>query len=338
MNHFNKPSHFDVSFAGLYANSAEQTHKVGQDEHQSTYCGMHVKTLGPYFPVYHNHSNKHQNNDSLSLSSNVRFTQPTCFSGNEPKVWEPTPSRSSYANQDNQLTYFPARLSDPQNLRPVAIVNPLTLYQTTSCNHKNPAEEIAVGNSSIIDRCRKCRRELKDPAYLKYERELKRKRINDQQRNRYRNDPVYAEKRRIWQKNYCKMVRQDPTDWARKRKLSKDCAYAAKRLRECQRALSQNISNHPEGQESYTTPYNTTNRQPSDKKTASKLASISSIEQYLESAKPPGNSGELSLTSNLVVESGQNSSNHLDYTLLYFPLLRRMAEEIFTIPIEPISP
>ena len=137
----------------------------------------------------------HSDNESVvdelqSMLSSYPFNQ-ACLSGNETEIREPTAVNLS--NPDDHLTHLPAELSNPQDSRPVAAVNPLNLQQAASDNSTNSAE-IVGDKSSQVERQRERR---KDPAYAKLKIE------------RYRNDPAYAEGQRIYIKIYSKMKRQN---------------------------------------------------------------------------------------------------------------------------------
>ena len=119
------------------------------------------------------------------------------------------------------LTNPPVKLAYLQDLRPVAVANPLNLQQDTtknSVNSVNSAEIVAVIPSQA-ERQRQLQRERrKNPAILKRERDQKRnryhndpdyvKRLKDRKAYRYKNDLIHAECRRIYNKTYSKMKRK----------------------------------------------------------------------------------------------------------------------------------
>ena len=92
-------------------------------------------------------------------------------------------------SRDHFLANLPAELANPQGSQPVAVVESLNLQLATS-DYPVTSAEIAVDKSSQAERKSQQRRERqrdrlrerrKNPAYVQRERE------------RYRNDPVYAE-------------------------------------------------------------------------------------------------------------------------------------------------
>ena len=68
--------------------------------------------------------------DALFPALSSYLCTQSCFSGNEPDIREPTLVNDF--NQDHHVTDLPAGLANPQNSRPVDVINPLNLQQATS--------------------------------------------------------------------------------------------------------------------------------------------------------------------------------------------------------------
>lgn len=62
------------------------------------------------------------------------------------------PTSTSHSNPEHPLTSTPVLTSSPEDLRPVAVVNPLDLNQTTSDHQMIRAATITQVNSLIVDR------------------------------------------------------------------------------------------------------------------------------------------------------------------------------------------
>ena len=305
MNARNKRSYCDVAFGGLAGFSRQDDTTKSRSYHQ----GMSVQTLNSPRSVYFSQTNSDQNNthpinplnkfriavltqaapdsfDELDLtvipesmfdediprnSDNESvddtlfptlcsdlFNQ-SCFSGNVPDIREPTPANG--LNLDHRVTNLTAELTNPQNSRSVAVIYPLNLQQATSDNPANSAE-IVDDKSSQVERKKK------------YDR--------DRKRERYRNDPAYAERKR-----------QSHREWLRK--LFKDPVYA-EREKMRRRRRYQNDPVYAGGQRIYVRTYNRL-KKISGKEEASKLASAARKE-YLQSVNSSGNPGDLPQTSN----------------------------------------
>ncbi|WP_257284745.1 hypothetical protein [Endozoicomonas sp. SESOKO1] len=177
-------------------------------------------------------------NDRWPLVSGFPFVQQVWTSGNESGV-EPTPASDSSRDYQSVPTA-------PQKLRPVAVVNPLSLSQTTSDKATPQAEKFVDNNSSIAE-CRrerqgKCRRELsKNPAYAERKRERNRK---------LRQNPAYAERQRIRERERQRELRKDPAyverHRERQRKRRQNPVYVERlRIRERER-LRERSQNDPD--------------------------------------------------------------------------------------------
>ncbi len=201
-------------------------------------------------------------NNPLLLTPGTSFQQ--LISWDELEIREQTTVNNTSSGL--QLTNLPAGIHSSQDLRPVAVVNPLYMHQATSDNQTTQAEVNVDGSSSLaerkrerkkerqrelrkdpayVERERERRRELrKDPAYVERERERRRELRKDpayvererERRRKLRKDPAYAERERERRRE----LRKDPAyverERERRRKLRKDPAYA-ERQRERQREL-----------------------------------------------------------------------------------------------------
>ncbi|WP_257297232.1 hypothetical protein [Endozoicomonas sp. YOMI1] len=100
----------------------------------------------------------------------------------EPEIRKPT--LASHSNPDYRLTHLPIVLPNPQDLRPVAVVNSLNQNQATSNAQTTQPEEITDGNFSIIEH----QRELREaPSYAKR---------NEAQNGGFGKNPAYPEHQR----------------------------------------------------------------------------------------------------------------------------------------------
>ncbi|MBO9481936.1 hypothetical protein [Salinisphaera sp. G21_0] len=183
----------------------------------------------------------HWNSDDqqfhYTLPSDIPFIQQVCLSGSEPEIMEPT--SVSYLNPENRLTHFP--VDNPEDLQPSAVLNPLSLNQTTR------AQGIVDGNSPIVKHNKKelhnnpaCqekqrgfqrKRHKNDSSYTERQR-LYKERQNLNRKMRYINDPDFAEHLKNYQREYQRERRKDPAfrerQRLRQRELRKDPAYSAR--------------------------------------------------------------------------------------------------------------
>ena len=217
---------FDVASGGLAGFSCHDD----KTERQSYFQGVPVHTLNSPSSAYSSQSNADQDNAhpinlltgfhvaSLTQSdpdSSSYICNQSCFLGNEPDIMETT--QTGRLNPDHHLTYLPAELATPQDSRPVAVVNPLSLQQATRENSANSAEIIG-DKSSAVERKRKHARDRimerrKNPAYAERARargrsvhhKKKSGYIQRKRREHYRNNPVFAESHRIYSKIYKRM-------------------------------------------------------------------------------------------------------------------------------------
>ena len=233
------------------------------------------------------------------------------LSGNEPGIRGPTPANR--LNSDHHLTNLPAELANPQDSRPVAVAKPLNLQQATSDNPVN-STKIVADKSSQAKRRRDIRRQRyrNDPVYAERERERLRKRREDpgyverekvRLRERYRNNPTYADQQKMRQRE---RYQTDPAYAERKRKLQRE-----RRLKDPNAAVrrKERYKNDPvyaEGQKTYNRVYDRMKRKVG-KKEAAKLAATARKE-YLQSVKCPGDSGDLPQNSTSA-ETTQNSTS-----------------------------
>ncbi|WP_422468194.1 MULTISPECIES: hypothetical protein [unclassified Endozoicomonas] len=159
---------------------------------------------------------------------------------------------ANHTSSGLQLTNFPADIHSSQDLRPVAVVNPLYMHQATSDNQTIRAEVNVDVSSSLAERKKEHQRERyqkdlthverqrelrKDPAYVQRERERK--------RERYQTDPAYAERERVRKRE---RYQTDPAyarrQRARQSELRKDPAYV-QREREHKREVQRSFAKIP---------------------------------------------------------------------------------------------
>lgn len=112
----------------------------------------------------------------------------------EPEIREQTSANHIYP--DIQLTNPTAGIHSSQDLRPVAVVNPLCMDQATSDNQKTQAEVNVDGSSSLVERQRE------------HQRKRQREHQRERQRERYQTDPAYAEGQRIYLNTYKRIKRE----------------------------------------------------------------------------------------------------------------------------------
>lgn len=156
------------------------------------------------------------------ILSSYLFDQ-SLFSRNETDTGEPT--SANRLSRDYLLANIPAELANPQESRPVTVVESLNLQQATSDNPVTSAE-IAADKSSQAERKSQLRRErCKNPANLQ------------RQRGRYRNDPVYAERHRKRQRERQRELRKNPAYVERERARYRNDTAFAERHRNRQREL-----------------------------------------------------------------------------------------------------
>ena len=112
----------------------------------------------------------------------------------EPAISEQTPV--NHTCPDIQLTNPTAGIHSSQDLRPVAVVNPL-LNQAASDNQATQVDIKVDGSSSLVERQRE--RYQTDPAYAEGKRERQRELLRD---------PAYAEGKRIYINTYNRIKNQ----------------------------------------------------------------------------------------------------------------------------------
>ncbi|MBO9484474.1 hypothetical protein [Salinisphaera sp. G21_0] len=156
-------------------------------------------------------------NNALLLTPNTPFQQ--LISWDEFEIREQT--TANHTSSGIQLTNLPAGIHSSQDLRPVAVVNPLYIHQATSDNQTTQAEVNVDGSYSLAERKKERKRERqrelrKDPAYAKRERERRRELRKDpayaerekERQRELRKDPVYAEGQKIYKITYQRIKRQ----------------------------------------------------------------------------------------------------------------------------------
>ncbi|WP_180966544.1 hypothetical protein [Endozoicomonas acroporae] len=269
---------------------SENASETGIQEIPQSILDQYVPYQPDYEPV----------NDALLLTPGTPFQQLIPWDGLE--IREQT--TATHTSSGLQLTILPAGIHSSQDLRPVAVVNPLCMHQATSDNQTTQEKVNVDSSSSLAERQRERKRECKreryqtDPAYAERERKRQREhhrerrkdpayaeRERERQRVRYQTDPAYAERERK-RKRECQRVRQ--------RVLRKDPAYA-ERERERRRERRRELRKDPAHAE----------RERERKK------------QYRQSVNSAKNSGDLPLTSNLT-ETTQSSSKNSEGTVPAF--------------------
>ncbi|MBO9484473.1 hypothetical protein [Salinisphaera sp. G21_0] len=265
--------------------------------------------------------------DRLLLTPSTPFQQ--LISWDELEIREQT--TANHTSSGIQLTNLPVGIHSSQDLRPVAVVNPLCMHQAARDNQTTQAEVNVDGSSSLAESERECyqtdpthaerkrgrerERYQTDPAYA----ERKRKR----ERERYQTDPAYAERQRVRKREHQRELRKDPAYAERKRKREReryqtDPAYA-ERQREHKRELRRDPA-YAEGQKIYIKTYKRIKIQTSNKEEAKKQAVIAR-ERYLQSVNSAKNSGDLPLTSNFA-ETTQSSSKNSEDTASRFSVVK----------------
>ncbi|WP_257283694.1 hypothetical protein [Endozoicomonas sp. SESOKO1] len=205
-------------------------------------------------------------NDTPSSIPDMSRIQHICLSGSEPEIREPAPQ--SHSNPDYPLNHLPDVLSNPQDLRPLTVVNPINLNQTANENQTPRVKDIVDDNASIIEREREHKRNQmrerrKDPVYAERQRKrdrnryqndpdfaerkrkLNRKRNRERRRERYQNDPDFAERIKAYRRE---RYRNDPDFAERIRKRNSE--YKKRNTEynksECKRKLRKDSTVHPD--------------------------------------------------------------------------------------------
>ena len=191
------------------------------------------------------------------------------LSENEPDLSEQTPSKR--LNLNHHLTNLPAELTDLQDSRPAAIVNPLILQQANSDNPVNSTIVADKSSQAKGSNERQRKRYQNDPAFAKQ--------LKERQRKRYRNDPAFAERKREYQKQ---RSRNDP-------------AFAERRSKR-QKERYKNDPVYAKGRRIYNNTYSKMKRK-IGKEEASKLA-LAAREEYFRSVNSSKGSGNLPQISN----------------------------------------
>lgn len=173
-------------------------------------------------------------NNLPSPMSDISMTQPLWLPENKFEISKPTPADQS--NQGDQLTNL-AKSSEPKDVQPVGEVNRPNLKRASR------AEDIAEGNSSIVERQRAF---YKDHTYARqhkhHKKERQKQHLNEQQRQRQRDrkraqqrdrkrelrkDPIYAELEREHKRQ---RIQNDP-DFAERQRVHRRLFRKKSRLR-----------------------------------------------------------------------------------------------------------
>ncbi|WP_422445547.1 MULTISPECIES: hypothetical protein [unclassified Endozoicomonas] len=262
--------------------------------------------LDKYVPYQNDY--EHVKNPLL-LTPGTPFQQ--IISWDELEIREQT--TASHTSSGLQLTNLPAGIHSSQDLRPVAVVNPLCMHQATSDNQTTQAEVNVDSSSSLAERKRERQREpRKDPAYLKRQRELKRElrkdpayaeRERERKRKRYQTDPTYAERERQRKRERKRELRKDPAYLERERERKReryqtDPAYA-ERERERKKQHRQSVNSAKNSGDLPLTSNLTETTQSSSKNSEGTAPhfSVVKLKEYLQSRSPP-----LSLSERLAIE------------------------------------
>ncbi|MBO9482410.1 hypothetical protein [Salinisphaera sp. G21_0] len=185
-------------------NISARTPTNPEDSFGSDIFGTQQADLDKYLFSY---SDNGHDNDAISSILNAPLTQQTCSSGSETETGESAPA--SLSNPVDHLTDLPVGLSNPQNIQPAAD-NPLNLYHTTSDNQTT--EKVTVGNSSrVVEQKGFCKNPLNAT-----------ERQKQRQRERYQNDPDYAERIKKIHRERQRELRKDPVYLERQNKIQKD--------------------------------------------------------------------------------------------------------------------
>ena len=310
------PPYFTQSAA--YQNSADSVHPltgfritsltqpVSYAVHKSDISTIPVSYIIVNVPV---NSVQSVDDASLIISSSYHCVQ-SSLSGNEPGISDPT--LANRPNSQHHLTNLPVELANPQDSRPVAAANLPNLQQATSGNPgKSP--KIIADKSLQAKRKRDRRRQRyqNDPVYAERERErLRRYRLNtaglERRKERYHNDPTYAQRQRTRQNE---RYRADPAYAERKRKLERVRRLNNPLLAQRKKERLKNDPVYAGGQRTYNRVYDRMKRKVG-KEEAAKLAAAARKE-YLQSVKCPGDSGDLPQNSTSA-ETTQNTNENSD--------------------------
>ena len=207
-------------------------------------------------------------NNALPATSDNSVMQ---LPGNEPEIRASTPA--SHCSQGYQFANPHGKLPAPQNVRPVAVVDPSYMHQTES-DHQAASAEVADNSSSFakphrerqIGHTRK--RYQTDPVCAESERARKR----EHRRNRYRTDPAYAERERARKRDH------------QRRRYQTDPVFAkCQKERQCKRYRTD--PTFAMGHKIYIKTYNKVKERTSNREEASKQAK-NAKEQYLQSVNP----------------------------------------------------
>ena len=294
-------------------------------------------SINRYVPEYDAES---ADDELTVISSSYHCVQPS-LSAIEPGIKKPTPANR--LNSDHHLTNLPVQLANPQDSRPVAVANPLNLQQSTSYNPVN-STKIVTDKSLRAERRRE--RYRNDPVFAErireYQRnrrknpayaERQRKRQRELHRERYRTDPTYVEHR----KACCRERYNTDPAYAERRRAQNRERYRtyplyAKRIRKKAIERRKNDHDFAEGQKIYIRVYNRMKNK-IGKEEASKLAATAR-EVYLQSVNGPENSADLPQTSTSA-ESRQNVNENSDappFFLRNEPDIRESASANFLHP------
>ena len=269
-----------------------------------------------YFVKYVPENSVQSIDDTSLIASGSCHCAQSSLSGREPGIRDPTPVNR--LNSDHHLTNLPAEVTKPQDSRPVAVANPSNLQQATSKNPVNSTKIVA--DKSLQDKRRRDRRRQRyqnDPVYAERARECLRRfrknpacaeRIRKRRRERERErrkDPEYIERERERQR---RRYRNNPNfaerQKARQRERYHNNPAYAERKRTREREHYRNDPVYAEGLKTYNRVYDRMKRIVS-KEEAAKLATTAKKE-YLQSVKCPDDSQPVTVVSPPGVETSEN--------------------------------
>ena len=143
------------------------------------------------------------------------------FLDSQPDFRSPAPETG--LNPDHHFTNLDSKPANPEDAGPLAVDKPLNLQQSTSENPTASAENVDVKSSGTkCNRERQRERYRKDPVYAE--------RLRKGQRLRYRNDPAFVERikerQRERRKNPIIVQREREREKERQRERRKNPAYA----------------------------------------------------------------------------------------------------------------
>lgn len=220
------------------------------------------------------------------------------FLESEPDFRRPAPETG--LNPDHHFTNLHSKPANPEDAGPFAVDKPLNLQQSTSENPTASAESVDVKSSRIkCNRARQRERYWNDPTYAERLRKRQRlryrndpafvERVKEKQRERRKN-PVFAERERKRERERQRERRKNPTYVQMEReRRGKRCINRA-RYNERRRELYKNNFTYAEGQRIFSRTYKRMKKQVS-REEAARIASLAR-QKFLQSVKSSEGSGD----------------------------------------------